>query len=281
MSGLINQVGAKSGIIQPYRPYPNDGQGVRPTSGMTYDSNIRNTPNYDRPGDGPYTPDIYTSVLIQSNSTNNNTHFSDMSHWRHPVTRNGAVKHDTLNSTYILPKLGVTMMNFHGNNSDITMPDHSAFHQGTEWTIDFWFRGNKMYGGQHTNSGNGNPRDTFFLINNGSFGYYGYSTSGQWLETNVGVIDDAPHHFAIVVMGNDIDNGWSTDSRKRRFLLFKDGELIHNVAWNQGGGFNSNTYHLGKFKESNTADSWADGMLGEYRFSVGIARWTKNFKIWK
>ena len=279
MSGLINQSGAKSGIIQGYQPYRNANPENRVTSGMTYERHNRTYPNYDRPGDGPYTPDIYTSCLIRSDSTNNNTHFSDFGFWRHPVTRAGNLKHDTA-YTSALPKLGQTGMNFHGDNSYLSMPDHSAWHQGTEWTIDFWFRGSKMYGGQHTNSSNGNPRDTMFLTNGSSFGFYGYSTSTNWKETNAGTTDDAMHHYAIVVMGNDQDNGWSTDSRKRRILLFKDGKLLANHDWGNGGGFNGNTYWIGKFKESNTADSWASGVLMEYRFSVGIARWTNDFKIW-
>ena len=77
MSGLINQSGAKSGIIQGYQPYRNANPENRVTSGMTYERHNRTYPNYDRPGDGPYTPDIYTSCLIRSDSTNNNTHFSD------------------------------------------------------------------------------------------------------------------------------------------------------------------------------------------------------------
>ncbi len=285
MTGFVNQYGAKSGIIQGYRPHPNVHPEQRATSGMTYERNHRSIPNYDRPGDGPYTPDIHTSLLIRSDATNNGGHFSDFSFYRHTVNKSGSVKHDTAWAN-LLPRLGNTGMNFHNNNSYLRFDDHDAFHSGTEWTIDFWFKGEEMSGGQHTNSGNGNPRDTFFLGNTDNsgtnrFGFYGYSTSGDWKAVSPGSTNDAIHHYAIVVMGDDINNGWSTDSRSRRILFFKDGKLLSNQSWGNGGGNSGQSYFIGVFRESNASQTWSNGGLMEYRHSKGIARWTNDFKVWK
>jgi hypothetical protein len=268
MSGIVGEAGARSDIIQPRRPYPNAG---------VLSTNNTRTFNFDRPGDGHYDVDPYTSILIRSDSTNNSLYFSDYGFYRHTITRSGSLKHDT---GLYKSSLGPTGMNFHGNDSNITMPDHDSFHAGNDWTIDFWFKGTKMYGGQMTGSGNGNPRDTFFLTENSSWGFYGFSTSGNWKETSPGATNDAWHHWALVVHGADYDNPWTVDSGYRRFLMFKDGKILSDQSWNPGGSQNGNLFYLGKFQESNGATSWSNGFLAEFRFSKGIARWKTEFQIW-
>ena len=95
------------------------------------------------PGNGYYTIDANTVLLIRSDeATQNHTVFADISGNSHTVTRYGAV-HKNHDGTYPA-KIGTVSSMWFGATDSLQISDHADWDWGTDdFTIDFWQRANR------------------------------------------------------------------------------------------------------------------------------------------
>ena len=77
-----------------------------------------------------------TVLLINSDTTDGSTTFTDSSSSGHTITANGNAQHDTAQK-----KFGASSMLFDGTGDYLTIPDHADWNLGTGiYTIDWWMR---------------------------------------------------------------------------------------------------------------------------------------------
>jgi hypothetical protein len=217
--------------------------------------------NYDRPGDGPYTSDDYTVLLIHADNSS-----ADSSGNGNTMGGN-----TTFSSTSKLGSHSIEHSNTYGQWTDTTDWD-----LGNVFTIDFWSYSHSkgsydrwIGGGTNANGSNGEhwffgkwPNDQF------NFGYYngsGYTETAASVGTwNL----NTWYHVALVRTGSYLDIYWNG---------------VRKVHWDVGNqSFNTGAQSL------ITGYRWSygsriepfDGYMDELRISKGIARWTSDFTVY-
>ena len=218
--------------------------------------------NLDRPGDGQYTLDSYTKVLIHSDHADGSTTMTDSSASGHTVTSDNGAHHDT--AKY---KIGGSSFNLEGDNN-IQIAHSTDLDFDGEFTIDFWayydnlpanLNGRFFQKGDNSGTGYGGFISSSHLI------YFG-RTDENLVGYTQNLTDSAWHHIAISRDGDD-------DIR-----LFIDGILrgTNEIPTNMN---NSGVLFLGQYP-GGTNDERYDGWMDEFRISKGIARWTANFTVY-
>ena len=262
MSGIIGGAGSKSGVI-----------------GQT--ELQRFSKNYDRPGDGHYSVDSYTKLLVQSNTTNNSTTFVDSSSFGHSVTRSGSVHHSTDHAV-----IGGSSFEFDGTTDSLNLGATSAFaFDSLDFTIDFWVFHNDYtttwffsgtadhnmaiaYGHQsQTNSETEGKLEAWASTNGSSWNHMGDGASGRGQGTEGKFKDGVWNHLAMVRESNV----WK---------LFCNGEL-DMIAMSSGAITNEmeNGFTIGTHGGHGGAYG-INGWVDEFRISIGIARWSGPFRVY-
>ena len=231
--------------------------------------------NYDRPGDGQYDADVYTKLLIHSNTSNDNTTFADSSSSGHSITRAGNTQHKTVQS-----KIGATSMYFDGSSDYLIISDSSdwAF-GGDDFTIDFWIRPvadstlMTVYSQFSIDSGSGNSilvavRDmdgatdnehVYLRVSNvGTDNGSNYTSDTDSLTANVW------QHVAVVRNGDNL-------------IAFVDGTQVMDIT--HSGTIHDSNRELWIGKTHNRSYDMY-GYIDELRVSKGIARWTSDFTVY-
>ena len=229
--------------------------------------------NYDRPGDGQYTVDSYTKILIHSNTEDNDTgNFTNSGTGPSTVSRNADVIHD---NTQRITSLGATSMKFDGTDDCyLELASHSDFAPGTTpYTIDCWVRND-------TSSGFSGIIDSRHRTNYDGIGQFAHTPSSYFrlhsLHNNCGGEAEEPigsgwHHLAYVR---------NAGSAK----IWVDGVNTDTTAIDATDSLGSDCpvrlgvtdYGLG----AGPAENYS-GWITEVRVSIGIARWwSSNFPVW-
>ena len=226
---------------------------------------VNQTLNYDRPGDGPYDVDGYTTLLIHSNTSNGSTTFDDSGETDHAITASGNVQHKTAQS-----KIGATSMYFDGNDK-LTIADHADLDlDGGDFTIDLWLNANDVSSPSLQSVFAKWRVDTiasYYLLIHPTAKLRWYLGNGTNTFTSVGsftVEDGVWYHAALTKVGDVFTsyvNGVQ-DGSTVTFSSFGDNNLPVTVG---GDDADSRPFY---------------GYIDELRVSKGIARWTSNFTVY-
>jgi hypothetical protein len=228
-------------------------------------ANVNKNINYDRPGDGQYDVDNYTSLLIHSDTSNGITTFADSSATGHAITANGSAAHSTTQA-----KLGAssyyndgTSMTTPGNT--LTIGDSDDWDWGTEpYTVDMWiYSTNLSSWGGFVDMNTTSDEWTFAQSDTGKIRLYDQGGPHK-IESSTTLIVNTWYHVALVrVSGGNTKmyiNGIHEGS------VYAD-TTDHDYDAVYVGGFNEATYDF-------------TGYIDELRISKGIARWTSNFTVY-
>ena len=269
MSGVIQgSFGQRSGIIAENNMYrkPEDWQWKS-----------TNIPNYDRPGESQYDVDGYTYSLIHAHPQNNFNDFLDVSCFgSNTVTGHGATKHDTG-----LGIMGPSGIAFDSNDDYLKIMQNKMFGgSSASITIDFWMAtndgGNSCLFEGRTSSytsaifiDHKNSTEMHFAANGNSHNFTvpGNTNDYKW------------HHVAVV---RDTENSSGTGAK---WYFFWDGISLTQTSGTSMAGdmthklFSGNTSHGILWGENYPSSAGYGGFLAEMRISIGIARWTSNFKV--
>ena len=261
MSGLINSAGSKSGVI-----------------GKTEIQ--RFSENYDRPGDGHYSVDSYTKLLIQSDTTNNSTTFVDSSSFGHTVTRSNQTHHTTEHAV-----IGGTSLEFDGANDSLNVGSSSAFaYDSNDFTVDFWVYPHSLpnmwffsgtadhnlalnYGHQSTQGDTTGSLEAWASTNGSSWNHMGDGASGRGTGITGQLKVSVWQHLALVRE----NSAWK---------IFCNGDL--NMIANSVGPM-TNEMENGMAIGTHGGYGGAYGFHGhidEFRVSIGIARWSGPFRVY-
>ncbi len=220
-------------------------------------------------------PDQYTKLLLHFNGADGSQQVIETG--GKVFTANANAQLDTAQS-----KFGGASLLLDGFDDFISTPDHSDFDIGmSEFAIDFHIRFNALPAAYqvdhicgHGNAGqnrwhlyiyNNNLKyDLYFVV------YEGESPVFTVVATNLTVSTGAWYHFALTAQA---------EGSGRRFRIFQNGE--QKV---QGGGtYTTQTIPnpVGDFRIGCQfgTQSFVDGWIDEFRFSVGTCRWADNFTI--
>tara|TARA_Y100000593_G_C4278712_1_gene321606 strand:- start:57 stop:878 length:822 start_codon:yes stop_codon:yes gene_type:complete len=266
MSGVIQgSFGQRSGIIAENNMY------TKPEHWQWKSTNI---PNYDRPGESQYDVDGYTYSLIHAHPQNNYTHFQDVSCFGgNTTTGHGATKADTA-----LGIMGPSGIAFDSNDDYIKVLQHKCF-QGsqTSITVDFWMATNDA-GSAAIFDARNNDSNALLIDHNDSD-----TMSVTWHGGTM--VFDTPtnndykwHHVAFVR-----DTEGSSGGASRSYFFFDGTECVKasGAAFDHSmtGRMFSGQGHEFRWGENYPSTAGYGGFLAEMRVSVGIARWTSNFKV--
>ena len=219
--------------------------------------------NYDRPGDGQYTADAYTKLLIHSNTSNGIDTLGDSSPGGHTISAQGDVHHKTAQS-----KIGATSMYFDGTGDYLTIPAHNDWDfESGNFTIDMWVYPGTIDGDIITQWVSGYKAWRLYLNStNITWECYNSSHSSQLFNFNGthGMSVNNWYHIALV-RNND---NWS---------IYING--ISVASNNQSGACYNSSDNFSIASRNNGQDLY-HGYIDECRISKGIARWTSNFTVY-
>jgi hypothetical protein len=212
--------------------------------------------------------DTYTKALLQCNGTDAATTFTDsnLGGSAHTWTAQGDAQIDTAQS-----KFGGASALFDGTGDYVSTPDHADYTLGTgAFTADGWVRpaadGSLLYcfGQAHT------------TLADAASAWYVARTAGNKITFNVvegttvttvtstsDVIAGAWTHVAVVRTGNTLK------------LFISGVQEGGDVAFS--GTINNSTAVLSIGAAGAFASNRWNGWIDEFRFSVGVARWTTAF----
>lgn len=213
--------------------------------------------------------DSNVALLLRGNGADSSTTFTDSSPSARAINPAGNAQIDTAQS-----KFGGASMLFDGAGDYLTIGDDPALELGSgNFTIDLWFRTSSItfdygYGNLVTKrSASTSWIAPFIIFRDGStIKLYSSSDGSSWDVANnrtlvTGLNVNTWYHFAFVRSGNTFYtflNGIQTDS-------FSNSSTLHNNAApiSIGGDVNGDNSFIGH--------------VDEFRYSVGVARWTGNF----
>ncbi|BAQ87735.1 putative lectin [uncultured Mediterranean phage uvMED] len=215
---------------------------------------------------------IPVKFLINQNGSNNSTTMTDAT-GNHSITRNGNTKWDT--AQY---KFGSSSIYFDGNDDYLQMSDSSDWNFDNDnngYTSEMWYKqlgttgedgyGNAALFGQHSGSGNGNPRR--FVWRNSASGVKHYASTdtpdGAGEVSNVANLEDGNwHHIALVYehnsgngkLGVAVDGTWGTPSTSGVSTAYSPGNA-------------SGSYYIGVGQASNGATGYLHGYMDGFRIT--------------
>lgn len=207
-------------------------------------------------------------LLLHGDGTNASTTIIDSSPSGHTMTA-----HNSAQLTTTSPKFGSASMTFNSATSDyIDTPDSADFTLGSgDFTIDFWF--NRSGGNDTTRrvAGQIDSANTASIsawhITFGSGNTLGLNVSNGTafvgVVTTTTVTATGWHHFAGVRTGNVL----------RAFIdgIQEGGDIAFT------GTVPDSAAHLSVGRRGEVNSQYFPGQIDEFRFSVGVARWTADF----
>lgn len=213
--------------------------------------------------------DSYVKLMLHCEGSHGGTTFIDSSSSPLTVSASGAI---TSTAQY---KFGSSSAYFDGSNDYLYFADSSVFNLGTsDYTVDFWIyridTGNS-YPAPLTNTPGGWGASATTIACDHSWAWnklavsvYDYNGGSPLLTSTSDINVTTWYHVALVRSGNT-------------FYLFINGSLessntfTGNMNYNAGSGMRIGG---GNWDGGN---SYFYGYIDEFRFSVGIARWTTTF----
>lgn len=216
--------------------------------------------------------DAFTKVLLHFEGGDGSTVFTDSNAGgsAHIWTANGNAQLDAA-----IVKFGGGAGLFDGTGDYIDTPDHADLTLAAgDWTVDFWF--NRL-------GGDGGARFLFGQSDSGA------SVASRTIEMQMSflnklraVASDGSTLFTIDGTTEFLDTGWHHVAFVRTgniLRLFVDGiQEGGDLAFSGTVPDSSNKFAVGRRGEA--AGSEWNGLIDEFRLSVGAARWTANFAPW-
>ncbi|KPA15102.1 secreted protein containing Laminin G, subdomain 2 [Candidatus Magnetomorum sp. HK-1] len=197
--------------------------------------------------------DQYTELLLQSNTFNGSTVFSDSSDNNHSIVVSGNPQHSTAYA-----KFGLSSMYFDGDDHlEIDNPQDFNF-RTDQYTIDFWMLQTTTAVGKFFYRAEGNYADFRIQYDNEELRFLAEnSTDSAYLmdirTSGLSIKDGNWHHIAFVRS--------STHTK-----IFVDGIVVASTTNSYDVNYTT-PFIVGAFT----------GYLDEFRVSSGIARWETNF----
>ena len=207
---------------------------------------------------GEPTPDHDTLLLIQSDTTNGSTTFTDSSQNGFTITVNGNTQHDTAQTL----GFGTSSILFDGTGDYLGISHDNIFNFGTgDFTIDFIARFAAT-----------SKHQTVYA--------HGYGEAGSLLlqfndaaSPTLGVIVTSPKDLASTATATvNVDAHWAVVRLSGVLTIYKDGVAAGTVA-NTDSVSLTHDITIGG---SNPEGYYFDGHLKEFRVSR-VARWDANF----
>lgn len=214
--------------------------------------------------------DKYTKILLPFDGADGATSVTDLARGADTPaswTFGGNAQLDT----GIAPNFGSASLLCDGTGDYITAPDNALFSLGGgDFTVDFWF---------NRQGGNGTRRFIYGQMN--SAGTAGSAFAELFNTGNVLRCGVFKSNVQTVVLGTTAvtATGWNHGAFVRTgdtLKMFLNGtQEGGDVAFTGSVDDNSNDFSIGRPGELTTL-AW-NGLIDEFRLSVGIARWTANF----
>ena len=257
MSGLLNSIGSRSGVLS------------------TTEYKVNQLPNFDRPGDGHYIVDTQTVLLMQSNYLENDSQDNwDSSRANHGVSRTGNVHHKRNDSV-----ISGSSYYFDGGLNFLEFPDNDDWNFGMQdFTFDFWIKFDGIGVSDHgfasiwyqgTGSSNmvelglNSDGSMIFLAHTGSYIINTATSAGAF-------VTDTWYHVAYV-------------RRANTFKLYRNGTSITcNISHGSAAGVMPNISAVARIGECtyDSGDRNFKGWIDEFRVSKGVARWSEDFTVY-
>ena len=147
--------------------------------------------------------DSNTKFLLQSNTTNGSTTFTDESATGLTITVAGDTQHKTDQF-----KHGTSSIYFDGSGDQLYTSDGGATISGLnggDFCVEMWLRKDSTFTYSNQNTFYMGGSDNQWEWTGGLLGFYNYASFGNWTHTNesTAASSDAWHHYAQVRDGND------------------------------------------------------------------------------
>ena len=234
--------------------------------GFEDDTGITTETNVDRNTTSEYVSSIVTTgasidsntfLLVQSNTTDGSTTFTDSSASARSATAGGGVQHDTAQK-----KFGASSIYFDGSGDYLTFPDSDDWNWTGGFTVDFWIRfestgTNRAIIGHHSsNSWSG----INWLIQ--------YKPGG--IEGNIGNNGGTGGYFTSSVVSADTWYHMALVGTATTLYFYIDGSRTNLFSASQSFNNVSAPFRIGQHGASFTE---FNGWMEEIRYS-NVARWT-------
>ncbi len=211
-------------------------------------------------------PDTYTQLLIQSDTTDGSTTFTDSSSTGHTITAYGDTHHETDQK-----KFGDTSIHFDGTGDYLTIPAHNDWDIGTgPYTIECWIK-TSAGSGWIINQASSDTGIRFCVGSNGT-GSAGtiqmneqVSNLDSYLNGSTDISDGAWHHV-VVTRG---DPGSATK-------IYVDGTLDVTGSTHSKNFDNDNVMYIGT--RAGHGGNYFNGYIEELRISKS-QRYTGDFTV--
>ena len=206
------------------------------------DTGITTETSVDRDASGeyissvaPYVIPSTTKLLVESNTTEGSTTFTDLSSVGRAVNTRSTVSHTTTQK-----KFGTSSINFNGGTSWLHMPNQADLRFGTSiHTIEFWFRQGQTENGHFINKWMSGSYDAFYIHITGSkISVKANSSGSSWdinLASTVNVADNVWHHCACTLNGATLTL-WLDGASQFTGTVGNSGQIYDGTGdWTIGG----------------------------------------------
>jgi len=194
-------------------------------------------------------PDLYTTLLIHSNTSNWSTTFVDSSSSNLSFVAGWDVQHSTLQS-----KFWASSIKFDGTGDYLQIPNNDAFNFGSDdFTVDLWFRGSTVNGTWFMARWAWTSRWGFYYTPSTSLSFY--TNWSGWEPIETGITDNEWYHLAWVH-----DGSTSISSFYINWVLWSTHTDVINTTWDP--------FVLGWYSTTGVYNGYMD----EIRISKGIKR---------
>lgn len=218
--------------------------------------------------------DSDTEFLLQSNTTNGSTTFTDGSSTGATISSFGNVQHSTTEK-----KLGTTSIKFDGNGDYLTIPSIVSFGNYSQYCMEMWINTSAEYGYLLNNHENSSPRGTNqhagLRLSVGNIRDDDDPGKVVWIETyytgsdhtvtSTSRVDDGEWHHIAATRG----------SQNQPVKLYIDG--VMETQGTQANTNFDNGYPLFIGRAGNGDDDYFTGYIEEIRISDDTNRYSTDF----
>ena len=176
-----------------------------------------------------------TKLLIESDTTNGSTTFTDRSSVGRTITANSSISHTTSEK-----KFGTSSIHYNGGTSWLYTDDAADLRFGTSvHTIEFWFKQNSSENGHFVNKWIAGSYDSFYIHVTGSVLSVKANSSGSSWDINTNgstnVVDNVWHHCACTLNGTALTL-WLDGASELTGTVGNSGQIYDGTGkWTLGG----------------------------------------------
>ncbi len=210
--------------------------GFEDDAGITTETTVdRNTTGEYVSSSQPATIAGTTKLLIDSNTTEGSTTFTDLSSVGRTITANSSISHTTAQK-----KFGASSLNYNGGTSWLYTDDAADLRFGTSvHTIECWFKQNSTENGPLVNKWIAGSYDAFYIhVTSNVLSVKATSSGSSWdinVNGSTNVADNEWHHMACTLNGTALTL-WVDGSSDATGTLGNSGQIYDGTGkWTFGG----------------------------------------------